>query len=295
MTGPYTVTTSKDHLELGQFIPLHYHYNMLNDGARMAGFKEALEYAVRPGARVLELGGGTGVLSFFAAKNAGKVWCVERNPELAAEARRILALNPDGEKIEIVEADAYDYLPPEPVDAVICEMLHVGLLREKQVPVIASFKERYLEKFGPPLPRFVPEATLQGVQPVQQSFDFHGFYAPTILFQDPLCIQNKTRELGDVAIYQMLSYAENIPQAIEWNGVMNIVGAGSLNAVRFITKNVLAILVEEQRTIDWRMQYLVLPLEKAISVRKGDSVPIRFSYAPGCPIGELQDSLSVGG
>ncbi|MBI5427604.1 MAG: methyltransferase domain-containing protein [Nitrospinae bacterium] len=267
---------------------------MLNDAARMSSFKEALEYAVRPGARVLELGGGTGVLSFFAARNAARVWCVERNPELAVEARRILALNPSAGKIEVVEADAYDYLPPEPADVVICEMLHVGLLREKQVPVIASFKERYLEKFGPPLPRFVPEATIQGVQPVQQSFDFHGFYAPTVLFQDPLCIQERTRELGGVAIYQMLSYAENVPATIEWSGVMNIDSAGSLNAVRFITKNILAILVKQQRTIDWRMQYLVLPLAKAVPVKKGDSIPIRFSYAPGCPIGELQDSLSVG-
>ena len=69
-----------DQLELGQFIPPQYHYNMLNDTVRMQGFKNALELVVRPGARVLELGGGTGVLSFFAAKNAAHVWCVERNP-----------------------------------------------------------------------------------------------------------------------------------------------------------------------------------------------------------------------
>ena len=88
------MSTLKDKMELGQFIPLHYHYNMLNDNARMSSFKEALECVVTPGSRVLELGGGTGVLSFFAAKNAGKVWCVERNPELVHEARRILALSP---------------------------------------------------------------------------------------------------------------------------------------------------------------------------------------------------------
>src|SRR5487761_1017102 len=88
---------------LGQFIPLHYHYNMLTDEARMAGFKEALEKVVPPGGKVLELGGGTGVLSFFAAQNAAKVWCVERNPELVRAARRILALNAGGDRIEVVE------------------------------------------------------------------------------------------------------------------------------------------------------------------------------------------------
>ncbi len=212
----------KDKLELGQFIPLHYHYNMLSDNARMMSFKEALEYVVRPGSRVLELGGGTGVLSFFAAKNAAKIWCVERNPELVHEARRILALNPNGEKIEIVEADALEYLPPEPVDYVICEMLHVGMLREKQIAVISSFKERYLKKFNCRLPVFVPEALLQAVQPVQQNFDFYGYYAPTFLFQDPAVIQSRTQELGDPAVYQMTTYEESMPDVFAWSGVMNI-------------------------------------------------------------------------
>ena len=69
-------------------------------------------------------------------------------PLLVQAARHILAMNPGGERVEVVHADAFDYLPPEPVDVVICEMLHVGMLREKQIPVIDSFKQRYLEKFG---------------------------------------------------------------------------------------------------------------------------------------------------
>src|SRR3569623_2485995 len=59
--------------ELGQFVPLHYHYNLLNDTARMHGFTAAIEHAVHPGARELELGGGTGVLSNIAAPKASKV------------------------------------------------------------------------------------------------------------------------------------------------------------------------------------------------------------------------------
>ena len=47
---------------LGQFIPVHYHHNMLMDQNRMHGFKSAIDYAVKPGMKVLELGGGTGAL-----------------------------------------------------------------------------------------------------------------------------------------------------------------------------------------------------------------------------------------
>lgn len=80
-------------LELGQFIPVQYHFNMLGDVRRTGAFEEAIGLTVPPGGRVVELGGGTGVLSFFAPRLAARVWCVERNPELARAARRLLALN----------------------------------------------------------------------------------------------------------------------------------------------------------------------------------------------------------
>src|ERR1700712_2535052 len=98
---------SASELELGQFIPVQYHYNMLADVYRTGSFEEAIANVVQSGARVVELGGGTGVLSFFAARRAARVWCVERNPELASTARRMLALNGVDGIVEVVQADAF--------------------------------------------------------------------------------------------------------------------------------------------------------------------------------------------
>jgi predicted RNA methylase len=237
---------------------------------------------------VLELGGGTGVLSFFAARAAAHVWCVERNPEVAREARRLLALNGCADTVEVVEADACEYVPPEPIDVVACEMLHVTLLVEKQLPVIAAFKERYLAAFGPPLPRFLPEAVLQAVQPVQQSFDYHGYIAPTVHFQAGTAEQPRTEELGEPVVYQTLEFADTIPQRIAWTGVLRVKRSGTLNAVRFITKNVLAILPAEHRSIDWLMNYLIVPLETAVEVSEGDRVEVAFDYVAGGPLNSLK-------
>ncbi len=71
---------------------------MLRDRARMTGFRRAIEACVRPGAKVLEFGCGTGVLSFFTAQQASHVWCVKRNPEMVSEARRLLPRNPNTER-----------------------------------------------------------------------------------------------------------------------------------------------------------------------------------------------------
>ena len=278
-------------LVLGQFIPLHYHHNMLLDPVRMAGFKEAIDAVVPPGGKVLELGGGTGVLSFFAAQRAGKVWCVEHNPELAREARRLLSLNRGGDRVEVIEADALDYLPPEPVDVVVCEMLHVALVREKQIEVIASFKDRYRQRFGPQVPLFVPESSILALQPVQQSFDFHGYYAPVPVFQQPGNLEERTRELALPAVYRTIDYAAELPASLAWEGTFAIAADATLNAFRFTTKNLLAILVREQRTIDWFNQYLVLPLPTAVPVHSGDSVAVQFCYQPGASLNALADAI----
>lgn len=278
----------RDKNELGQFIPLHYHGQMLSDQARMAGFRTAINHVVKPNSTVLELGSGTGALSFFAAQNARKVYSVEFNPELVNESRRFLKMNQNGNRVEVIHADAFEYTPPEPVDVVICEMLHVGLLREKQLEVIDAFKRRYQNLFkNSPLPVFIPEAVVQAIQPVQYDFKFEGYYAPVIMFQDPYSIQSRTTELGEPVIYHQLLYEEPFGTSCQWSGDISIAVDGTLNALRIITKNILAFIAESQSAIEWHNQYLIVPLEREISVRQGQKVTISMNYSAGAPLSAL--------
>lgn len=276
---------------LGQFIPVHYHHNMLMDNRRMSGFKAAITHLVKPGAKVLELGGGTGVLSWFAAAKAEKVWCVEYNPDLVAEAKRFLAQNVNGDRVEVIQGDAFEYLPPEPVDVVICEMIHVAMLREKQVQVIESFKQRYLEKFGGPLPLFIPEVMIMAVQPLQQDYCFEGYNAPIVQFQEPTFIQPGSVELAQPSVYSMLDFTQAVSAQIAWQGVFAIEHEGTVNALRFVTKNILAVVMEQSTTVDWLNHYLVLPLAEPVSVQKSDQLYVSLEYKAGGSIPSLQASL----
>lgn len=276
---------------LGQFIPLQYHHSMLMDPHRMQNFKAAIDHVVSPGTKVLELGGGTGVLSWFAAAKADKVWCVEFNPELVAESRRLLALNPNGHKVEVVHADAFDYLPPEPVDVVICEMIHVAMLREKQIEVIESFKRRYQQRFGETLPLFVPTAALMAVQPLQQEYSFEGYHAPIIQIQELSSHLPGTIEMAPPAIYCTIDFTQPTALDIGWEGTFSIEQSGTVNALRFITKNILAMMMEQSTTIDWLNRYLVLPLATPVDVKKGDLLRVCFHYRAGGSINSLQNAL----
>jgi len=278
---------------LGQFIPPHYHYNMLRNPARMSGFREAISAVVKPGHRVLELGGGSGVLSCFAARQGATVCCVELNPELVAMARPLLRRNGVADRVELIEGDAFTYLPPEPVDVVICEMIHTALLREKQANVIASFKERYRRAFGDKLPRFIPEGVVSAVQPVQQNFTFYEYEAPGPVFMDPKLDADETVGLADPQAYQAYLYENPYQLRHRFDGVFEIHAAGSLNAVRFMTKNLLAVLVDEGRSIDWLVHSLMFPTDQVLEVSAGDRVSVRFDYRAGDELDAVVNTLRV--
>jgi len=280
-------------LQLGQYIPLHYHWQMLQDVDRVTAFRETIEHFVQPGMHVVELGGGTGILSSFAARCGARVVCVERNPELVRTARRLIGLNGLEERIEVVQADARHYQPAEPVDFVICEMLHVGLLREKQTEVITAFKQHHQAAFGEKLPRFAPEATLLMIQPIEQDFDFAGYQAPIPLFQTPSADQSRTRELTDPVTYAQFCYDETIPTDIQWSDEIVIVHPGEFNSLRFLTQNLIGIVMEEGRAFTWPNQFLVMPLESSLQVASGDRVRVTLQYRCGAELSSLTDSIQV--
>ena len=275
---------------LGQFIPLQYHFNMLRDQTRMIPFKEAIELAVPLNGTVLELGGGTGVLSWFAAQKARQVWCVERNPALVRASRSFLANNLNGERVTVVQTDAMTYLPPEPVDVVICEMLHVGLVREKQLEVIRSFKERYRQKFGDRLPCFVPDTSMLAVMPIHQDFCFSGYTAAVPLFESPGPLLKESC-LADPHYYSTIDYGTDFPANFEVDVQLAIQRGGHFNAIGLLTNNFLAFVLSEGRAVQWLMNELVLPIPDPMDVATGDCVSIQFAYRAGCSLEELQESV----
>ncbi len=281
-----------EELLLGQFIPLHYHFNMLQDRARMDPFREAIDCVVPPGGTILELGGGTGVLSYFAAQTAARVWCVERNPALVRAARGFLSQNQHGDRVQVIQADAMTYLPPEPVDVVICEMLHVAMIREKQLEVLRSFKERYTAKFGPQLPQFIPDASLLAVQLMNQDFEFGGYRAPVPMFSPPGS-HPESCYLSDAQIYSTIYYQGDIPTDFELNQSVPILKSGTLTALCFLTKNFLAFQLAAGQAVQWMMHQLILPLAEPLEVRAGETVQIHFAYAAGCRLEDLQQALVV--
>jgi len=278
--------------ELGQIIPLHYHFQMLSDKSRMHAFKEAIADCVNPLDQVVDLGCGTGIMSFLAAKQGAYVSSVEMNPDMALYAEGLIKENGVSDRVKIHIADAMEWKPSKKVDVVICEMLHSALLREKQVEVITRFREQYSEHYSN-MPLFIPSATLLAVEAVWQSFDFEGYYAPVPLFQDPYKAVDNLKSYSDPMVYKVIHYEEATLAPVVGDLSFVVKNNGTINALRFITKNVLSMNTDTGKTTDWHNQYLVLPLKEEVHVMVGEKVTIKFAYELGDSIESLMESMIV--
>jgi predicted RNA methylase len=271
-------------------IPLQYQAQMLLDEHRMSAFRTAIAGVVRAGMHVLDLGAGTGVLSYFAAQAGAYVTAVEQEPGVFEAARAALA-GAVGDRVRVVHADARVYTPDEPVDVVICEMTHVGQLRERQIEVIGGFRRRYEAAFGDPAPRYVPEGCIQAVQPVQQDFTYHGYAVPAPLFQDAFAIQPRTTELAAPRVFQQFFYSGPLPASCTGDVAFTLDRPGQLNAIRIITKNLLAIRMSPPGSVNWLMGYLIVPLRTPLFAEARARVRLRFDYQPGDEIAALMDTV----
>ena len=121
-------------------------------------------------------------------------------------------------------------------------------------------------------------------------FDFHGYEASVPMFVDGSG-NGRVQKLAVPALYAVFEYSQEYPTHFAVDHSATIETTGTLNALRFITKNLLAILEEEQRSIDWDMHDLVVPLATPLQVSAGDVVRIRFRYDAGDSLLALAESI----
>jgi SAM-dependent methyltransferase len=99
------------------------HRNYWVDQVKIDRYRRALAEVLEPGATVLDLGTGTGLLGLLACEaGAGKVYSVEFGP-IATVAHEVFERNGVLDRIEIVRGMSSDLTLPEQVDVVVGDQI----------------------------------------------------------------------------------------------------------------------------------------------------------------------------
>lgn len=136
-----------------------YHGSMLQDLPRNEAFANAIARVVKPGATVLDIGTGAGLLAMMAARaGATCVVACETHPALAETAREIIARNGLQDTIRVIGASSTSIERevdiPGGADVIIAEVFSNNLLSEG---VLATLSHA-VPHLGRPGVRVIPAA-----------------------------------------------------------------------------------------------------------------------------------------
>lgn len=143
----------------------HFHRLLLGDDLRMRAYRLAIREVVRPGAVVLDLGTGTGVLARWALQaGARRVYGIERDEALLERTVASFVDDGMGDAFVPLAGLSYEVELPERVGLIVSEVLGNLVDNEDCCRIIDDARRRFLD---PQMGRLLPRRAERYLVPVE--------------------------------------------------------------------------------------------------------------------------------
>jgi len=267
---------------------LDVHRTMLADEARVQAFKKAIGDTVKEGDLVLDVGAGTGVLSFFAAqKRAERVYSVD-SASVIKLAEKVASEN-NLNNIEFVREDIRDLKIPK-VDCIISELLGPYVIEEGYTDKIAKAK-----KFLKPGGKIIPSKIDVYVAPVESRDVGVGFWGKLygvdyhaidrdVREKRQFKATEKTRRLSPDALAFTIDSYNPPKKKMVFDRTFTVESDGEFHGLmmyfkaQLSEKTVLSTAPEDPQT-HWQQAFL--PHGPRVRVREGDKIRVRLESKDG--------------
>ena len=143
---------------------------MIADPVRMGAHHQALRRTVRPGAVVVDVGAGSGIMSLLACQlGAARVYAIEPDGVIQV-ARELAAANGFGDRVRFFEDRSTRVDLPERADVVVADLRSTLPLTE-HLPAMIDARARFLAPGGTLIPR--RDVLCAAVVAAEEAYDLH--------------------------------------------------------------------------------------------------------------------------
>ena len=271
---------------------LDYHRLLLDDEPRTLAFREAIRRVVKEGDVVIDLGSGSGILSFFAIEaGARKVYAIERGHMADAIALLVRQFGL-GDRVEVLHETSAKVELPERASVLVTEMLGAFALQEQILSIVLDARKRLLT----PDARIIPSRVALTAVPVElpQDHELHvswwskpryGFdfsplrvFAANQMFTTTIAPENylaRPEEILDIDLTAIDDTTVTGRASFEVTRDGTLHGFGGWFTAT-LAEDVLLTNLDESH---WRQEYF--PIDEPLPLRRGMTVSLELQSHDG--------------
>lgn len=269
---------------------LDYHLSMINDPVRVEAFRRAIEATIHPGDVVLDLGCGSGILSFLALRAGARRVIAVDSGEVIELARQLSHRLGFDDRIDWIQSHSRDLRLEAPADVLITETLGNGGFDEGILGTVADARRRLLR----PDARILPGGLHLRVCPLEAADvsahldawprDLHGLDFSSIrplaanqlywkqLHTSAFLASAAALPYLDLTCCDTTSYAGRCRTTIRRPGELSALGVWFESR---LTEGIVLSNAPEEGARNWRQA--VLPIHPPLPVVEGDGVTLELS------------------
>lgn len=270
---------------------INYHLTMLVDEVRTGSYDQVISRVVKPGDVVVDVGCGTGILSFLACRaGARHVYAIESEAVIDV-AKLVAAKNDFQDRVTFYHDLSFNVDLPELADVIVTETLGVFGFEEGVLGSLTDARDRFLKKGGTLIPHrldlfMVPVELSQFYEHVVdfwvnkcRGFDYSPVRDMTVNNFHPLKLHEGTF-LSDPTRVEEIQFVDTTKTEVHANFSVHVKRQGWLHGLAgwfnaALIPNLHVSNGPTDKASHWGLAFF--PIDRPVRVDRGDRIDAQIS------------------